>query len=180
MTDTFCLIDAQNFAAVRQQGQVRFLIDVRSPAEFRNLHIAGARNVPLDQLNAKALAEQLRQEGLQQGGELYLICQSGQRAKRAAETLQQLLPGVQVIDGGTQACVACGLPTEQQTGGVISIQRQVQISAGSLILLGSALGTWVHPGWYALPAFVGAGLTFAGLSNTCGMALLLARMPWNR
>ena len=58
--------------------------------------------------------------------------------------------------------------------------RQVQISAGSLVLLGVALGTWVHPGWYGLAAFVGAGLTFAGLSNTCAMALLLARMPWNR
>lgn len=94
--------------------------------------------------------------------------------------MQQLLPGVQVIDGGTQACVACGLPTEEAASGVISIQRQVQISAGSLVLLGVALGTWVHPGWYGLAAFVGAGLTFAGLSNTCAMALLLARMPWNR
>lgn len=85
-----------------------------------------------------------------------------------------------MIDGGTQACVACGLPTEQAQSNVIGIQRQVQISAGSLVLLGVILGTWLHPGWYGLSAFVGAGLTFAGLSNTCAMALLLARMPWNR
>ena len=180
MNDNICLIDAPRFASVRQQGHVRFLIDVRSPAEFRAQHVAGARNVPLDQLAAETLATQLRQEGLQRGDELFLLCQGGQRARRAADQLQQLLPGVQVIDGGTQACVACGLPTEQAQSNVIGIQRQVQISAGSLVLLGVILGTWLHPGWYGLAAFVGAGLTFAGLSNTCAMALLLARMPWNR
>lgn len=180
MTDTIGLIDAPRFATARQQGQVRFLVDVRSPAEFRTQHIAGARNVPLDQLAPETLATQLRQEGLQRGDELFLLCQGGQRARRAAEQLQHLLPGVQVIDGGTQACVACGLPTEQATGGPISLQRQVQIVAGSLVLLGVTLGTWLHPGWYGLAAFVGAGLTFAGLSNTCALALLLARMPWNR
>ncbi len=180
MTDNICLIDAPRFSSARAQGQVRFLIDVRSPAEFRAQHIAGARNLPLDQLNPRTLVEQLRHEGLQRGDELFLICQSGQRARKAAEQLQALLPGAQVIDGGTQACVACGLPTEQMASSVISIQRQVQIAAGSLILLGVALGTWAHPGWYGLSAFVGAGLTFAGISNTCGMALLLARMPWNR
>ena len=180
MTNTICLIDAPRFASARQQGHVRFLIDVRSPAEFRAQHVAGARNVPLDQMQPAELVRQLRQEGLQNGDELYLICQSGQRARRAAEQLQSLLPGVQVIEGGTEACVGCGLPIEQAASNVISIQRQVQITAGSLVLLGVILGTWLHPGWYGLAGFVGAGLTFAGLSNTCAMALLLARMPWNR
>lgn len=180
MTASICRIDAPRFAASQRQGQVRFLIDVRSPAEFRALHIAGARNVPLDQLAPEQLAAQLKHEGLQDGAELFLLCQRGQRAQRAAEQLQPLLPGVQVIDGGTEACVACGMATNQGGSTVISLQRQVQISAGSLILLGCALGTWLHPGWYGLAAFVGAGLTFAGISNTCAMALLLARMPWNR
>lgn len=180
MTDNIGLITAAQFADNHRQGSVRFLLDVRSPAEYRAQHVAGARNVPLDQLHPETLAAQLRQEGLQRGDELFLLCQSGQRARRAADQLQQLLPGVQVIDGGTQACVACGLPTEQAHSNVISIQRQVQISAGSLVLFGVALGTLVHPGWYGLAAFVGAGLTFAGLSDTCAMALLLARMPWNR
>ncbi|UVE19097.1 rhodanese-like domain-containing protein [Pseudomonas sp. LS44] len=179
MTDTVCLIDAQRFAAIRQQGRVRFLIDVRSPAEFRAQHVTDARNVPLDQLNPAQLAAQLKGEGLQRGDELYLLCQKGQRARQAAERLQHVLPGVQVIDGGTDACLACGLPGNSAGSGVISLQRQVQIGAGSLVLLGVILGTWLHPGWYGLAAFVGAGLTFAGLSNTCGMALLLARMPWN-
>lgn len=180
MTDTLCLIDAPRFADAYRQGRARFLLDVRSPAEFRRLHVAGARNVPLDRLDPESLLTQLRRDGLQHGDELYLICQSGQRARRAAEQLRHLLPGVQVVDGGTQACVTCGLPSEQAASDVISIQRQVQIAAGSLVLLGVALGTWVHPGWYGLTAFVGAGLTFAGLSDTCAMALLLARMPWNR
>ncbi|AYC33600.1 DUF2892 domain-containing protein [Pseudomonas cavernae] len=180
MTDSVCLIDAQHFAAVRQQGRVRFLVDVRSPAEFRAQHVAGARNVPLDRLDPAQLATQLKGEGLQRGDELYLLCQKGQRARQAAERLQHLLPGVQVIDGGTEACLACGLPGASAASGVISLQRQVQIGAGSLVLLGVTLGTWLHPGWYGLSAFVGAGLTFAGLSDTCGMALLLARMPWNR
>jgi len=129
MTDTICLIDAPRFASARQQGHVRFLIDVRSPAEFRAQHVAGARNVPLDQLNPAALVQRLRQEGLQRGDELYLLCHSGQRARRAADQLQQLLPGVQVIDGGTQACVACGLPTEEAPSGVISIQRQANLAS---------------------------------------------------
>ena len=180
MNQSICLIDAPRFAAAQHQGQVRFLIDVRSPAEFRAQHVAGARNVPLDQLQPEQLIAQLKSEGLRAGDELFLLCQRGQRAQRAAEQLQHLLPGIQVIDGGTEACVACGMPTNQGSSGVISLQRQVQISAGSLVLLGCALGTWLHPGWYGLAAFVGAGLTFAGLSNTCAMALLLARMPWNR
>ncbi|WP_137818487.1 rhodanese-like domain-containing protein [Pseudomonas sp. 2FG] len=180
MPETLCLIDAPRFAAAQHQGQVRFLVDVRSPAEFRAQHVAGARNVPLDQLEPAQLITQLRAEGLRHGAELYLLCQSGQRARRAAEQLQQLLPGAQVIEGGTDACVACGIPVNRGAAGVIGLQRQVQICAGSLVLLGVILGTWLHPGWYGLAAFVGAGLTFAGLSDTCGMALLLARMPWNR
>lgn len=180
MSDAFHLVAASRFAEAHRAGRVPFLIDVRSPAEYRASHLHGARNIPLDRLDPARLIEQLRSEGLQHGDQLYLICQAGQRARRAAERLQHLLPGVQVIDGGTEACLACGLPAERQAGGMIGLQRQVQIAAGSLVLLGVILGTWVHPGWYALSGFVGAGLIFAGLSGTCGMALLLARMPWNR
>ncbi|CAN7632393.1 MULTISPECIES: rhodanese-like domain-containing protein [Pseudomonas] len=179
MNDTIRLIDAPRFAELHQRGAARFLIDVRSPAEYRAGHIAGAHNEPLGNLDPVRLAERLRGEGLNSGDELYLICQKGQRARQAAERLSALLPGVQVIEGGTDACLACGMPREGSGGG-LELQRQVQISAGSLVLLGVVLGTWVHPGWYLLSGFVGAGLTFAGLSGTCGLALVLARMPWNR
>ncbi|BCD84002.1 sulfurtransferase [Pseudomonas solani] len=179
MNDTIRLIDAPRFAELHQRGAARFLVDVRSPAEYRAGHIAGAHNEPLGNLDPVRLAERLRGEGLNSGDELYLICQKGQRARQAAERLSALLPGVQVIEGGTDACLACGMPREGSGGG-LELQRQVQISAGSLVLLGVVLGTWVHPGWYLLSGFVGAGLTFAGLSGTCGLALVLARMPWNR
>lgn len=173
-------IAATQFANLQGQGQARYLIDVRSPAEYRAGHVIGARNVPLDTLAPEALAEQLRSEGLQDGDAIFILCQTGNRARTAAEQLQRVLPRVTVVEGGTEACQACGLPVERSEGRqVISLQRQVQISAGSLILLGMALGTWVAPAWYGLSAFVGAGLVFAGLSGTCGMALLLARMPWN-
>ncbi|MCJ8170873.1 rhodanese-like domain-containing protein [Atopomonas sediminilitoris] len=174
------VIAAQQFAAARRSGNVRFLVDVRSPAEYRQQHVQGARNVPLDQINPQTLANSLKAEGLSSGDELYLICQTGMRARKAAEQLQSLLPGVQVVEGGTEACIACGLPANQQASQVISLQRQVQITAGSMILTGVILGSTVHPYWYGLAGFVGAGLTFAGLSGTCAMALLLARMPWNR
>lgn len=180
MTTDIQTIDAGAFADKQRQGQTRFLLDVRSPAEFRAEHVAGARNVPLDQLQPEQLAAQLKADGLQRGDELYLLCQSGMRARKAAEQLKQLLPGVRVIDGGTNACVACGVATNKAGSAVISIQRQVQITAGSLVLLGVILGATVSPAWFGLSAFVGAGLTFAGISNTCAMALLLARMPWNK
>lgn len=179
MNETIHLVDATYFTSTHRDGRIRFLIDVRTAAEFRSAHIAGARNVPLDTLDPAHFAAQLRQEGLQHGDEVYLVCQKGLRAQHAAERLHTLLPGVQVVEGGTDACLACGIAQEGHGRG-IDLQRQVQITAGSLTLLGLILGTLLHPGGYALSAFIGAGLTFAGLSGTCGLALLLARMPWNR
>jgi rhodanese-related sulfurtransferase len=180
MNDTARLIDATRFTTAHRHGRIRFLIDVRTAAEFRAAHIAGARNMPLDTLDPAQLLAQLREDGLQPGDEVYLVCQKGMRAQRAAERLHSLLPGVQIVEGGTDACLACGIAREGHGSTVIDLQRQVQVTAGSLTLLGLILGTWLHPGWYALAVFIGAGLTFAGLSGTCGLALLLARMPWNR
>lgn len=179
MTSAFQLIDAPSFTQRQQQGKVRFLLDVRSPAEYRAEHVSGAFNVPLDQIDPQNLAERLQKQGLKRGDELYLICQTGQRARQAATQMQTWLPGVQVVEGGTPACGACGIALNKGRQ-IISLQRQVQISAGSLVMLGTLLGTLVNPAWYLLATFVGAGLTFAGVTNTCGMALLLARMPWNK
>lgn len=159
-----------------QAGQVVELIDVRTPVEFREVHVSFARNLPLDQLDAAKLAAQ--RSGADQT--LYVICRSGSRAKQACEKLVAAgLRNVVNVEGGTQACEQAGLPVLRGQK-AMSLERQVRIAAGSLVFLGSVLGAFVSPYWIALAAFVGAGLVFAGITDTCGMAMLLARMPWNR
>lgn len=88
--------------------------------------------------------------------------------------------GIHVVEGGTQGWVAAGLPVVSLGKKSISIERQVRIGAGILVLLGIVLGFMVHPGFFVLSGFIGAGLVFAGVTDWCGMALLLARAPWNR
>jgi len=150
------------------------LIDVRTPVEFREVHIAQARNVPLDQLDANALRQSRSGEA-----PLYVVCRSGSRGQMACEKL--LAAGhanIVNIEGGTQAWLEAGFPVVRGQK-AISLERQVRIAAGALVVLGSAL-TLLHPAFIALPAFVGAGLMFAGITDTCGMGMLLARMPWNQ
>lgn len=151
------------------------LLDVRTPGEFRAAHVAGSISQPLDHLDPASL-----QTLLTPGRACVVLCQSGNRARKAAERLKAAgLSGIFVVEGGLQAWQAAGLPVEKGAG-VLSLERQVRIGAGLLVLTGIALGTWVHPGFYGLSAFVGAGLVFAGITDWCGMGLLLARMPWNR
>lgn len=153
------------------------LIDVRTPVEFREVHVQFARNVPLDQLDPQRIM-QSRQGALDEP--LYVICRSGGRGQQACQKfLDAGYANVLNVEGGTQACDAAGLPLVHGPK-AMSLERQVRIAAGSLVLLGAALGYWVHPAWIGLAAFVGGGLVFAGITDTCGMGLLLARMPWNR
>ena len=151
------------------------LIDVRTPAEFREVHLECARNVPLDQLDPQAIA---RERGA--GGEpLYVICKAGGRGQQACDRLQAAgLTNVVNVEGGTQACVQAGLPVVRGKK-AMALERQVRIAAGSLVLLGFAL-SFLHPYFIGLSAFVGAGLVFAGVTDTCAMGMLIARMPWNR
>jgi rhodanese-related sulfurtransferase len=152
------------------------LIDVRTPAEYREVHVPFARNVPLDQLDPAILAA----PSSRSSQPLYVICRSGNRAKQACEKL--LAAGnrnVVNVEGGTQAWDQAGLPVVRGKK-AISLERQVRIAAGALVLIGSALGAFVSPYWIGLAAFVGAGLIFAGITDTCGMGMLLARMPWNQ
>jgi rhodanese-related sulfurtransferase len=112
---------------------------------------------------------------------LYVLCQSGSRAKAAIAKLEQA--GVShciLVEGGTAAWIQAGLPVERQRVAGISLERQVRIAAGFLVLTGTTLGLLVHPAFLGLSAFIGAGLMFAGITDICGMAMLLARMPWNR
>ncbi len=165
----------QLFQAV-QSGQPAELIDVRTPVEFREVHVAFARNVPLDQLDAARIAA--GRNGSSQP--LYVICRSGSRGKQACEKLQAAgCANVVNVEGGTKAWDEAGLPVVRGQK-AMSLERQVRIAAGSLVLVGALLGYFAHPYWIGLSAFVGAGLIFAGVTDTCGMAMLLARMPWNR
>ena len=153
------------------------LIDVRTPVEFREVHVEFARNVPLDRLDPAAVV-QARTTGPDEP--LYVICRSGSRGQMACEKLVAAgFTNIINIEGGTTACVEAGLPVVRGKK-AISLERQVRIAAGSLVLLGVLLGFLVHPVLFGLSAFVGAGLVFAGVTGFCGMGLLLARMPWNQ
>ena len=148
------------------------IVDVREPMEFAGGHIAGSRNIPLAQLAEAPLPD----------GPLVVVCQSGARSERGVAVLRRrgLTVGVADLEGGLIAWQAAQLPLERRKGAPLPLMRQVQIAAGSLVLLGVILSQAIAPGWIWLSGFVGAGLVFAGVSGFCGMARLLAVLPWNR
>lgn len=147
------------------------LIDVRTPAEFRGVHAIGATNIPLNIVSANALPA---------GRPIYVLCRTGARAEDACKRLAaENINGLVLVDGGTEAWIAAGLPTEQGRK-TVSLERQVRITAGSLVFIGTLLAAFVHPWFWALPAFIGGGLVFSGVTDTCGMGMVLARMPWNQ
>jgi rhodanese-related sulfurtransferase len=111
---------------------------------------------------------------------LYVICQSGNRSSKACGAFVAAgFNNVVNVDGGTTAWNKAGLPVNRGKKAV-SLERQVRIAAGLLVFAGTALGVFVHEYWLGLPAFVGAGLTFAGITDTCAMGMLIAKMPWNQ
>jgi rhodanese-related sulfurtransferase len=159
-----------------QAGEAVDLIDVRTPAEFREVHVGFARNQPLDQLDAVQIAA--AHAGASQP--IYLICRSGSRGRQACEKFLSVgYSNIINVEGGTQAWEQAGLPVIRGAK-TMSLERQVRIAAGSLVLLGAILGWFVHSAFIGLSAFVGAGLVFAGITDTCGMGMILARMPWNQ
>lgn len=170
-------ISPQELDNLRRAGRPLELIDVRTPAEFRELHVEFARNVPLDRLDPQTLQAE-RPAGTSEP--LYVICRSGSRGKQACEKLLAAgLTNVVNVEGGTLACEGAGLPVVRGKK-TISLERQVRIAAGFLVLVGAVLSLTVHPYCVGISAFVGAGLMFAGITDTCGMAMMLARMPWNQ
>jgi rhodanese-related sulfurtransferase len=151
------------------------VLDVRTPAEYETVHIRGAYNVPLD-----LLGEHGREISASVNDPVVLVCQSGQRARKAEDALRAAgMPNLHVLDGGMLAWTAAG---QAVVRGVerLSLERQVRIAAGSLAALGGMLALAVNPLFAAIPAFVGGGLVFAGITNTCGMAMLLAKLPYNQ
>jgi rhodanese-related sulfurtransferase len=162
---------------LRRRGQPVELIDVRTPVEYREVHAEPARLVPLDQLAPVAVME--ARNGARDEP-LYVICRSGGRGRQACEAFHAAgFTNVMNVEGGTVAWERAGLPVVRGQK-AMSLERQVRIAAGSLVVLGTALGAFVHPAFLGLAGFVGAGLVFAGVTDTCGMGMVLARMPWNR
>jgi rhodanese-related sulfurtransferase len=159
---------------VAQKISSCLVLDVRTPAEFEEVHIEGAALHPLSELNAQHVKE------LMQGkSSCVVVCRSGGRARQATEKLLRAgVSDVVLLEGGMNAWEGAGLPVARGKK-TISLERQVRIAAGALVFLGSVLGYVVYPGFIALSAFVGAGLMFAGITDTCGMAMMLAKMPWN-
>ena len=151
------------------------LLDVRTPGEYEAAHIRGAYNVPLDTLG-------------EHGGDIrahvetpvVLVCQSGSRARKAEEALARAgMPNLHVLEGGVNGWVAAGNPVRRGAER-ISLERQVRTAAGTLAATGGILAVAVNPLFGLLAAFVGSGLVFAGVTDTCGMAMVLSRLPYNR
>lgn len=168
-------IQSKQLNADIQSGKSFTLIDVRTPAEYGEVHIAGSILMPLDRLDLEEVRKTATQDQ-----ECVIVCRSGKRAEHAYQKLTAAGCGnLAILEGGVAAWESAGLPVNRGAKAV-SLERQVRIAAGSLVLFGVILGTWVHPGFYGLSAFVGAGLIFAGVTDWCGMAMVLAKMPWNQ
>lgn len=150
------------------------LIDIREPNEFAREHIIGARLAPLSALDSHDFDRD-------HGKAAVFQCRSGNRtAANAARLLAKGFKEAYALEGGLEAWKAAGLPVHFDRKAPIEIMRQVQIAAGSLVVIGAALASLVSPWWILLSGFVGAGLVFAGVTGFCGMARILSRMPWNR
>lgn len=150
------------------------LIDIREADEFARERIPGATHMPLSAWERHDIAAA-------PGTLVVLTCRSGDRTVSHAHRLLRRCPTEAcVLDGGIEAWKRAGLPVIRDPRAPLELLRQVQIAVGLMILLGLALAWLVSPWFLALPAFAGAGLVFAGITGFCGMARLLAAMPWNR
>ncbi|HWL53269.1 MAG TPA: rhodanese-like domain-containing protein [Chthoniobacteraceae bacterium] len=162
-------------AEVHENREELLLVDVRTPAEFETFHVADSALHPFGELPPGRLRELAAA-----GRPCVVVCLTGKRALEAARKLEENgLRDLRVLEGGLRAWVDEGLPVERGRKRM-SLERQVRIAAGSLIAGGTILALAVHPAWSLLSGLIGAGLVFAGITDTCGMGSLLARMPWNR
>lgn len=149
-------------------------LDVREPAEVAAEWIPGLRPAPLSALDSHL-------GSLTVSEPVFVVCRSGQRAATAALRLKERgHQDVRVLQGGLLAWQAAGLAVERGPSRVWSLERQVRFAAGSLVVLGILLAAVVDPAFVVLSGFVGAGLVFSAVTDTCGMAMVLARMPWNQ
>lgn len=172
--DLFSVIDAESAHRILESGNPGRLVDVREPGEVDTLRVEGALNLPLSRL--RELAGRLDPQV-----PVYLLCRSGSRASSAASQLKALgHRDVFVVSGGLNAWMSSGKPVVHGERKVWSLERQVRFAAGLMAFGGAFLGFTVSPRWFYLSGFVGLGLMFAGATDICTMALILARMPWNQ
>lgn len=156
------------------------ILDVRTAAEVQAESLPNCLHIPLHDLTPERVQAELSKRG-QPTDTVFLLCQSGRRAEMAANQLQgHISPTLSIIEGGMNAVKQAQIPTQQAGNPVMSLERQVRIAAGFLVVAGVVLGTWAHPTFYGLAGFVGAGLMFAGITDTCMMGMAIARMPWNK
>ncbi|MGB3353251.1 rhodanese-like domain-containing protein [Mycolicibacterium hippocampi] len=167
-------IDSQNLSELLDSAAPPRVLDVRTPGEFETAHIAGAYNVPLD------LLREHRDEIIKHLDEdVVLVCRSGQRAGQAEETLRHAgLTNVHILDGGITAWESRGFAVNRGPQRW-DLERQVRLVAGSIVL-SAILGSVAAPKLKWVAGAIGGGLTFAALSNTCAMGMMLSKLPYNR
>ena len=167
------VVQAATAVARARRGGAGSVIDVRSGVEYDSEHVPESVHVPLGEL-AKRVDEVMAAPAPR-----LLLCRNGSRAASARSVLADLgLGGLSVVEGGLEAYRAAGGATVAGPRRM-SLERQVRVAAGLVVVLGAVLGAWVHPAWIALCAAVGAGQVVAGLTDRCGLGRLLAGMPWN-
>lgn len=167
---------AAEFAA--QRSGTDCVLDLRTTAERNTEYLEGSLHLPVQDLAEASFTKVLA--GVASDQPVYLLCQSGRRAVMAIEKLNGSARELIIVDGGINALKTCGVTLKQGECQVISLERQVRIAAGLFVVLGVVLGASIAPVFYGISAFVGCGLIYAGISDNCGMALVLSRMPWNK
>jgi len=168
-------ISADAFHHAKTRDPNLFIIDVRTAAEYAACHVDGAKLYPLQEFKPESIVWEAGSHD-----QIFVLCKGGGRAKKAAEKLALATEkAVFVVVGGTDACETLDMKIVRGQN-TMSLERQVRIAAGSLVVVGVAAALSLHPGFIAVSAFVGAGLVFAGLTDTCAMGMMLARMPWNK
>jgi rhodanese-related sulfurtransferase len=169
-------IQAKQLNQDLQAGKRITLIDVRTPVEHEEMHIEGSLLMPLGALDAVAV-----KAAAGESGQCVIICHSGKRAEQAFQKLQAAgCDKLAILAGGVSAWQAAGLPLQRSEKKRLPLMRQVHLTIGLSVLIGSVLALTVDPRFALVPAFFGAGLTLAGATGWCGMALVLSKMPWNK
>jgi len=171
-------ISVTELGALLAKGTPVCVLDVRTPAEFAECHVACAKLAPLDALDPKKAADALQPAP---GTPIYLLCKSGGRATKAAEQfIAAGIPNVTVVTGGTDACVAANIPVTRSGKATIPLDGQVRIAIGVFILLFWLLGRYVYYGFAYLIIAMAVALIVSGLTAFCGMAILPGNAPWNQ